>query len=118
MIVSAVRSQPADDRPPPLLTRTRPAGGLRHPGRPAVGKRGPAAQSARYLQGLLLARDRNKTLTALADAEPIIGAQHREVQRLQWFLTESSWDHEAVNQRRIELLCADSATAPRAQGCW
>jgi hypothetical protein len=31
-------------------------------------------------------------------------------------LSESSWDHEAVNQRRIELLCADAATAPHAQG--
>ena len=69
-----------------------------------------------YLQGLLLPRDRNKTLTALADAEPITGAQHREVQRLQWFLSESTWDHEAVNQRRIELLCTDAATAPHAQG--
>jgi hypothetical protein len=69
-----------------------------------------------YLQGLLLPRDRNKTLTALADAEPITGAQHRQVQRLQWFLSESTWDHEAVNQRRIELLCADAATAPHAQG--
>jgi hypothetical protein len=27
-----------------------------------------------YLQGLLLPRDRNKTLTALAGAEPITGA--------------------------------------------
>ena len=36
-----------------------------------------------YLQGLLLPRDRNKTLTGLAGAEPIAGAQHREVQRLQ-----------------------------------
>jgi hypothetical protein len=69
-----------------------------------------------YLQGLLLPRDRNKTLTALADAEPITGAQHRQVQRLQWFLSESTWDHEAVNQQRIELLCADAATAPHAQG--
>src|SRR5829696_5034969 len=69
-----------------------------------------------YLQGLLLPRDRNKTLTALADAEPIVGAQHREVQRLQWFLSESSWDHEAVNQRRLELLVGDPATAPHAQG--
>ena len=34
-------------------------------------------------------------------AEPITGAQHREVQRLQWFLSESTWDHEAVNQQRI-----------------
>jgi hypothetical protein len=69
-----------------------------------------------YLQGLLLPRDRNKTLTALADAEPIVGAQHRQVQRLQWFLSESTWDHEQVNQQRIELLCADRATAPHAQG--
>ena len=30
-----------------------------------------------YLQGLLLPRDRNKTLTGLAGAEPVIGAQHR-----------------------------------------
>src|SRR5512133_1234965 len=69
-----------------------------------------------YLQGLLLPRDRNKTLTALADAEPITGAQHRQVQRLQWFLSESTWDHEAVNQRRIALLQADPVTAPHAQG--
>jgi SRSO17 transposase len=69
-----------------------------------------------YLQGLLLPRDRNKTLTALADAEPITGAQHRQVQRLQWFLSESSWDHEAVNQQRIALLQADPATAPHGQG--
>ncbi len=69
-----------------------------------------------YLQGLLLPRDRNKTLTALADAEPITGAQHREVQRLQWFLSESTWDHQAVNQRRIELLQADPATRPHGQG--
>src|SRR5215207_3374903 len=69
-----------------------------------------------YLQGLLLPRDRNKTLTALADAEPITGAQHRQVQRLQWFLSESTWDHEAVNQQRIRLLCADPVTAPHGQG--
>jgi hypothetical protein len=69
-----------------------------------------------YLQGLLLPRDRNKTLTALADAEPVVGAQHRQVQRLQWFLSESTWDHEAVNQQRIGLLGADPATAPHAQG--
>jgi hypothetical protein len=69
-----------------------------------------------YLQGLLLPRDRNKTLTALADAEPITGAQHRQVQRLQWFLSESTWDHERVNQQRIALLQADPATAPHARG--
>jgi hypothetical protein len=69
-----------------------------------------------YLQGLLLPRDRNKTMTALAGAEPIVGAQHAAVQGLQWFLTESSWDHEQVNQRRLELLGGDPATAPHDQG--
>jgi SRSO17 transposase len=69
-----------------------------------------------YLQGLLLPRDRNKTLTGLAGAEPITGAQHREVQRLQWFLSESAWDHEAVNEQRVRLLCQDPATAPHDQG--
>jgi SRSO17 transposase len=69
-----------------------------------------------YLQGLLLPRDRNKTLTGLAGAEPISGAQHREVQRLQWFLTESSWDHGQVNDRRVQLLCQDPATAPHDAG--
>src|SRR4029453_11385692 len=69
-----------------------------------------------YLQGLLLPRDRNKTLTALADAEPITGAQHRQVQRLQWFLSESTWDHDGVNKQRIALLQADPATAPHARG--
>src|SRR6266508_1519553 len=69
-----------------------------------------------YLQGLLLPRDRNKTMTALVGAEPIVGAQHAAVQGLQWFLTESSWDHEQLNQRRVELLVADPATAPHDQG--
>jgi DDE superfamily endonuclease len=69
-----------------------------------------------YLQGLLLPRDRNKTMTALAGAEPIVGAQHAAVQGLQWFVSESTWDHQAVNQRRVELLMADPATAPHAQG--
>jgi DDE superfamily endonuclease len=69
-----------------------------------------------YLQGLLLPRDRNKTLTGLAGAEPISGAQHREVQRLQWFLSESAWDHQQVNDQRVRLLCQDPATAPHQQG--
>jgi DDE superfamily endonuclease len=69
-----------------------------------------------YLQGLLLPRDRNKTLTALAGAEPVVGAQHAAVQGLQFFLSESPWDHEAVNQRRLELLLGDPATRPHGQG--
>src|ERR671935_1848701 len=69
-----------------------------------------------YLQGLLLPRDRHKTLTGLAGAEPISGAQHREVQRLQWFLSEAAWEHEQVNQRRIQLLWEDPAAAPHDAG--
>jgi DDE superfamily endonuclease len=69
-----------------------------------------------YLAGLLAPRDRNKTLTALAGAEPAAGAQHPAVQRLQFFLSESRWDPEQVNARRLELLCADPATAPHEAG--
>ena len=42
-----------------------------------------------YLAGLLAPRDRNKTPTALAGAEPVTGAQHPAVQRLRFFLSES-----------------------------
>jgi hypothetical protein len=41
-----------------------------------------------YLTGLLAPRDRNKTLTCLAGAEPIVGAHYPAVQRLQFFLSE------------------------------
>ncbi|MFD7446968.1 transposase [Streptomyces sp. NPDC059909] len=69
-----------------------------------------------YLTGLLLPRDRNKTLTCLAGAEPVAGAQDAAVQRLQFFLSESRWDHEQVNARRLEMLLADPATAPHPGG--
>jgi hypothetical protein len=69
-----------------------------------------------YLAGLLAPRDRNKTLTALAGAEPVTGAQHPAVQRLQFFLSESRWDAGQVNARRLELLLADPATAPHGGG--
>src|SRR5215472_2811269 len=69
-----------------------------------------------YLQGLLLPRARNKTLTALVGAEPIVGAQHPDVQRLQFFLSESPWDPEALNEGRLELLLADPVTRPHDGG--
>jgi SRSO17 transposase len=69
-----------------------------------------------YLAGLLLPRDRNKTLTALAGAEPVVEAQHPAVQRLQYFLSESIWNAENVNQQRLALLMADPATAPHQGG--
>jgi SRSO17 transposase len=69
-----------------------------------------------YLQGLLLPRDRNKTLTALVGAEPVLAAQAGGVQRLQFFLSESGWDAEAINTRRLALLLNDPATVAHADG--
>src|SRR5918911_536633 len=69
-----------------------------------------------YLQGLLLPRERNKTLTGLAGTEPDIGAQAPPAQRLQRFLSEAAWDAEAVNARRLEHLCQDPATHPHEGG--
>jgi hypothetical protein len=69
-----------------------------------------------YLQGLLLPRERNKTLTALVGSEPVVGAQAAPVQRLQWFLSESSWDVAAVNAQRLAHLVGMPATRPHAQG--
>ncbi len=64
-----------------------------------------------YLVGLLPA-ERSKTLTALANAEPVVGAQRPSGQRLQWFLSESTWEAAAVTAWRLELLRADPATLP------
>jgi hypothetical protein len=69
-----------------------------------------------YLAGLLAPRERNKTLTALAGAEPVTGSKLPAVQRLQFFLSESVWDPGAVNDRRLELLRAGPATAPHGGG--
>ena len=70
----------------------------------------------RYLEGLLLPAERNKTLTALANTEPVAGAQRKEAQSLQWFLSESGWDPEELNGRRLELLFGDRSTAPNEEG--
>src|SRR5258707_14598683 len=69
-----------------------------------------------YLAGLLVPRDRTKTLTALVGAEPIVQAQTAPVQQVQYFLSESDWDAEAVTARRIEELRADRLTRPHADG--
>jgi hypothetical protein len=69
-----------------------------------------------YLAGLLAPRERNKTLTALAGAEPVTGSKLPAVQRLQFFLPESVWDPGALNDRRLELLRADPVTAPHGGG--
>src|SRR5260370_7838653 len=69
-----------------------------------------------YLAGLLLPRERTKTLTALAGAEPITQAQTAPVQQLQFFVSEADWDAEAVTTRRIERLRDDPLTPPHAEG--
>lgn len=70
----------------------------------------------RYLEGLLLPTERNKTATGLANTEPTVGAQHPRAQGMQWFLSESTWEPDEINARRLALLCADPATAPDARG--
>jgi SRSO17 transposase len=69
-----------------------------------------------YLSGLLAPRDRNKTLTALAGAEPVVQALRPEVQRLQYFLSEADWSAEALNARRLALLQSEAATAAHRSG--
>ncbi len=69
-----------------------------------------------YLAGLLLPRDRTKTLTALAGADPWVGAQAGSVQRLQFFLSESPWEGEVLNTRRVALLLTDPERQPHVQG--
>jgi len=70
----------------------------------------------RYLEGLLLPAQRNKTLTALANTEPVAGAQRKEAQSLQWFLSESGWDPREVNERRLELSFEELTIAPSENG--
>jgi hypothetical protein len=70
----------------------------------------------RYWRGCLLPVERNKTLTALANTEPVTRAQRKEAQSLQWFLSESGWDPQEVEERRLELLFEDPMTAPDGDG--
>src|SRR5260221_2037822 len=69
-----------------------------------------------YRAGLLLQRQRTRTLAALVGAEPITQAQTAPVQQLEFFLTEADWNAEAVTSRRIDLLRNDPLTMPHADG--
>lgn len=55
-------------------------------------------------------------LTALANTEPVVGAQQPHAQSLQWFLSESAWDADAVNEQRLAVLRTDPVTAPSSVG--
>ena len=70
----------------------------------------------RYLEGLLLPSERHKTLTGLVNTEPVVGAQLPRVQKLQWFLSESTWDERQVQAQRLKLLLNDPSTAPTRHG--
>jgi hypothetical protein len=56
------------------------------------------------------------SLTALAGAEPVTGAQHPAVQRLQFFLSESRWETGA-GQCPLQLLLADPVPRGTRRGC-
>jgi SRSO17 transposase len=59
----------------------------------------------RYLEGLLLPTERNKTLTGQTNTEPVVGAQDKQARFLQWFLSESDWDERKVqNPQRLTAL--------------
>jgi SRSO17 transposase len=79
-------------------------------------KRSQREACRRYLEGLLLPVERNKTLTGLANTEPVVGAQHAAAQKLQWFLSESTWEPEEMNRRRLELPRQNPPTAPNREG--
>lgn len=70
----------------------------------------------RYLEGVLLPTERNKTLTGLANTEPSVGAQHARAQGMQWFLSESNWQERQAQERRLRLLLEEPGTAPHGQG--
>src|SRR4051812_49488106 len=70
-----------------------------------------------YLAGLLAPRDRNKTLTALAGAEPVTGSKLPAGPRLQFFLSQSGWDPEAVNDPPLgPARAGPAAPPPRGRG--
>jgi SRSO17 transposase len=64
-----------------------------------------------YLAGLLLPRDRPKTLTAIAGAEPWVQVQGPKVQQLQFLLSDSIGDAGALANCTVELLMNEPVTA-------
>jgi SRSO17 transposase len=80
------------------------------------GKSNQREEFRRYLEGLLLPTERHKTLTGLVNTEPVEGAQLPRAQKLQWFLSESTWDERQVQAKRLSLLHEDPSTAPTERG--
>jgi SRSO17 transposase len=101
--------QPCPPAPGPLEGFAAPFDSL-------FGSLGQRRSFRHYLSGLLAPRDRNKTLTALAGAEPLVQAQSPAVQRPQCFLSEADWSAEALNARRLALLQSEATTAAHRGG--
>jgi SRSO17 transposase len=59
-----------------------------------------------------LPAERHKPVTALANAQPITGAQQARGQALHWFLSAATWEAAAVTRQRLAVLGADPAPAP------
>nr|WP_260860088.1 transposase [Streptomyces cupreus] len=87
-----------DDCPPFVSARPRPLGGVRGPVRRPLCRPRPAAGVSRVL-------DRAARAAGAAAA-----------QRLQFFLSESTWNAEQVNDRRLDLLRGQTTTAPHGGG--
>src|SRR5947209_14712215 len=83
---------------------------------PVLSKSNQREGFRRYLEGLLLPSERNKTLTGLVNTEPLVGAQLPRAQKLQWFLSESNWDEQQIQAERLNLLREDPSTAPTEWG--
>src|SRR5256885_15392775 len=64
-----------------------------------------------YLAGLLAPRDRDKTLTALAGAEPGTGGGPRAGQRVEFFFSGSRGGAGPGHARRLEVVRAGPAAA-------
>lgn len=83
---------------------------------PLFSKRNQREGFRRYMEGLLLPAERNKTLTGLANTAPGIGAQEARAQNLQWFLSESNWSEAVVNEQRRELARQTPGMVPHGNG--
>ena len=106
----------SDDQADSVSACAGSAGGVRGPVSMTCSRMWRSGGVRENLAGLLAPRDRNKTLTALAGAEPVTGSKLPAVQRLQFFLSESVWDPERVNDHLLGLLRAGPATAPHGGG--
>src|ERR1700687_4002476 len=85
-------------------------------GSPAASISVPPTRSCLCSDAPKLLYERHKTLTGLMNTEPVVGAHHPRAQKLQWFLSESSWDERQVQAKRLRLLLDDPSTAPTQTG--